>query len=132
MLKQFCKYGHPLTDTVSNGRNGQRRCRPCHQRWSHETRDRRGLPTLVRISVPVAPIFAVVDRMRIEQRELITRLARTRGVSWDTASRSVFRMKEAGRTTLPMADDLCVALGRHPAEVYGPDWFTFGEVADAV
>ena len=37
--------------------------------------------------------------------------------------RAVYRIRKSGRVTWMMADEIAVALGYHPAEIYGDAWW---------
>jgi hypothetical protein len=39
-----------------------------------------------------------------------------------------YRSKQQGWITLYMADQVCCALGKHPAEVYGAEWWAAQDV----
>lgn len=41
----------------------------------------------------------------------------------ENQERAYHRAIKAGRVSLSMADDLCCALGVHPSELWGSEWF---------
>jgi hypothetical protein len=65
-------------------------------------------PTPVRRRyLPVAPLVAVVERT-----------GSIHGLFDEAQERALHRAKRAGRLTREQADELAVALGRHPSEIW--------------
>lgn len=134
---ETCKRGHELTEETRYVWHGEvKGCVKCRRMNSQRHRSRkagrarRAYKHRSPKVVPSAPLVELLERFGLKAT---ARVASDRlGIGAGSVERLVFRAKADGLFTVASADALCIALGKHPAEVYGPAWFTYGEVADAV
>lgn len=119
--KSHCVRGHERTvqNVMKSGA-----CRRCHnqanqrrKRLQQRAANRRGRQAVMRVEWE--PIARVMERNDITHGNI----ADAMGVTRMSVQQLVSRAKREGRLTMDAADRLCIALGRHPAEVYGPAWF---------
>jgi hypothetical protein len=80
------------------------------------------------VRLPLGPLLAVMPMGRPGLSEW-----QTAGTSTITSlppklERAWYRSKQQGWITLYMADQVCCALGKHPAEVYGAEWWAAQDV----
>ena len=71
--------------------------------------------------LPVAPLLAVGGGVSNTAR-LITGACRT-DRTFASVSRQLNRAVREGGITWPLADRFAIALGHHPASIWGDDWF---------
>lgn len=118
--KATCVRGHALTPENRYIYRGKPKgCLLC--------RRKPGLASRV-LPVPAEPLLSIVDRKGLAS------FCEEVGSALSIRPKSIERMLVRARTvgfTIAQADQFCVAAGRHPAEVYGSEWFGFGEGADA-
>lgn len=133
-----CKRGHKLTEATRyyfRGRAwGCLLCRRATASAHHQRKKPKRRLDGVYASIDATPLIAHLDRARMEFNETARVVSLRLGSTFGATSRALARMRQTGLVTVAMADDICVGLGRHPAEIFGPVWFTYGteEVADAV
>ena len=139
--KAVCKRGHPRTPENVQSSNGS--CRPCNReyvRLYHQRRRNHRKQALEVTKAPRAwsgpsisaiPLLAYMAANAIDAKEFGRRYANAHGGSAESGKRLINRLHQQGVMRLVTADAACIALGRHPAELYGSEWFEVG-VADAV
>ena len=74
--------------------------------------------------LPAAPLLAVVPKY--EQAGFGDGFERLGGVGPSLPQhleRSVYRIRKSGRVTWMQADAIACALGYHPSEIYGNEWW---------
>lgn len=84
--------------------------------------------------LPVGPLVDYVERVAIERAESVK--GQISGVSavlrpfGDNVYRAYWRAKRAGTITVWQADRLACALGVHPCELWGEDWWADVDLDD--
>lgn len=131
-----CKRGHPRTPANVNGRGACRVCAREHLRGVQIRSRSEGIHHVGRVRgtsghVSAEPVLRFLEAAGIDNVAFGQRYADAFGIQPESGQQLLIRARKSGRVTLEVADAMCVALGRHPFEVYGPDWFR-EEVADAV
>lgn len=124
-MTDTCKRGHPFVgDNLYVDPTGYRRCRTC-KRMCRQIREdpdaREPLRPLLRTYLPVEPLRRLApkpihDELGVERGGLAAALTVAQ-------ERKYHRAVSVGRVTLAAADELSVAFGYHPAEVWGDEYW---------
>ncbi len=115
MSKRYCVNGH---DTAYWGRrrnSGQ--CVKCHRITSNLNKN--GVKT---VHVPYAPVVPYLPRWEAGVVDGYGPSARN--ALPDKVQRAIYRGARAGGFTVAAADEIACALGMHPFEIWGSDWWT--------
>lgn len=147
---EVCKRGHALAGNRRVDSSGRDRgCLTCYRaresaykvkRRKHPERvavvKKSKPPQLKRVvgRISAKPILELLERNGLTIKGFGPLYARVTGAQPETGARMLWRAQQSGLISIDLADTACVAMGLHPVEVYGQDWFTYGakEVADAV
>ena len=107
-----CRRGH---DMAVVGRSADGRCLLCKRTYRQNPH-----PSLLRNFLPVEPLFEFVpvpvhDGLGRESAGVKSALP-------EHLQRAYWRAVKNGRITIGMADEIAVALGWHPMEIWGDAW----------
>ena len=72
--------------------------------------------------LPAAPLLALVPRAPDAPGMGYASLGGVHSLLSDRLQRAIYRARASGALTYSMADELAVALGYHPVEIW-PEWF---------
>jgi hypothetical protein len=122
--KTRCRRGHKF----DGFKNGKRICRTCDRAKAREYRRRasrvRPLPPrthdeLSKVRIPYQPLADWFVKHNISPRQEFH----------PSIYRQIERCRARGYISMGYADELSCLLSLHPCQVWGDDWFSYGETA---